>query len=60
MILPYRHRQRETGHDSARRKMGAVVDVLGLHGIGQRQGWLQMQTDWQAALGDGGSSALNG
>ena len=31
-----------------------VVDVLGLHGIGQQQrGRLQMLPDWQAALGDG-------
>jgi hypothetical protein len=31
-----------------------VVDVLGLHGIGQQQwGRLQMRPDWQAALGDG-------
>ena len=31
-----------------------MVDVLGLHGIGQQQrGRLQMQPDWQAALRDG-------
>jgi hypothetical protein len=31
-----------------------MVDVLGLHGIGQQQrGRLQMLPDWQAALGDG-------
>ncbi len=33
---------------------GAVVDVLGLHGIGQQQrGRLQMLPDWRTALGDG-------
>ena len=31
-----------------------MVDVLGVHGIGQQQrGRLQMLPDWQAALGDG-------
>lgn len=31
-----------------------MVDVLGLHGIGQQQrGRLQMLPDWQAAVGDG-------